>query len=96
MVIEELRVLHLDRAQEETARRAGNCDGGNRRIPGTFPHRVVSHLRSKVRGASRTTHAVSLMSAVERGGLLCACRVLLCDVLHCTLGNVVLTSTPVL
>ncbi|EDL17405.1 mCG147587 [Mus musculus] len=36
------------------------------------------------------------MSAVERGGLLCACRVLLCDVLHCTLGNVVLTSTPVL
>lgn len=56
------------RAQKETARRAGNCDGGNRRITGTFPHRVVSHLRSKVRGTSRTTHAVSLMGAGEWGG----------------------------
>lgn len=79
----------------ETARRGGDCDGGNRRAAGTLPHRVLWHLCSKVRGTSRTTHAVSLMSAVERGGLLCACPILLCDVMHCTLGNVVFILTPV-
>lgn len=79
----------------ETARRGGDYDGGNRRAAGTLPHRVLWHLCSKVRGTSRTTHAVSLMSAIERGGLLCACPILLCDVMHCTLGNVVFILTPV-